>query len=345
MSLASTPLVSVLLPVYNGADTIARAVGSICGQTFPDWELLIVDDGSTDGTAEILARLARDEPRLRIFTRPHAGIVAALNAGFAEARGEWIARMDADDEADPARLEEQVAFLRTPENRAIGLVSCLVEFGGDRQASLGYALHVDWINSLTTPGEIALNRFVESPLAHPSVLFRRSVWVAHGGYRAGDFPEDYEMWLRWLDAGVQMAKVPCILHRWHDPPRRSSRADPRYGPEAFFRVKAEWIAREVRRHAMSRPVYVWGAGRPTRKRTAHLATHGLRVAGYIDVDVKKITPALGGTGLPVLAPEDVPPPGAAFILGYVSSRGARDFIRAALRARGYVEGSDFLMCA
>lgn len=334
-----------MLPVFNGAATAARAVAGICAQAFVDWELIVVDDGSTDGTRAILKSLGRDEPRLRMLRQPHEGIVSALNAGLAEARGELIARMDADDEADPARLAEQVAFIHAPENRDVGLVGCLVEFGGDARSGEGYARYVDWINSLVSPEEIARNRFVESPFAHPSVLFRRDLLARCGGYRAGDFPEDYELWLRWLDAGVRMAKVPKTLLRWNDSPGRLSRTGARYTPEAFFRMKAEWIAREVRRAAGSRPLFVWGAGRPTRKRAAHLERHGLRLAGYVDVDPRKVTPSLGGTGLPVLAPEQLPPPAAAFVLGYVSSRGARDLIRGALQARGCVEGADFLICA
>jgi glycosyltransferase involved in cell wall biosynthesis len=294
------PLVSVVMPVCNGAATVGRAVAGIRAQTLADWELIAIDDGSTDDTRELLYSLARQEPRIRVVPRPHEGVVAALNAGLVVARGPLVARMDADDEAHPERLAEQAAFLRAENNRGLGLVGCLVEFGGDRQASAGYALHVDWINSLVSPEALALNRFVEAPLAHPSVMFRRELLERFGGYRAGDFPEDYELWLRWLDAGVRMAKVPRPLLRWNDPPSRLSRTDARYSPDAFFRVKAGWIAREVRRSARGRPVYVWGAGRPTRKRAAHLETHGLRLAGYIDVDAKKTTPALGGVGRPVL---------------------------------------------
>lgn len=339
------PVVSVLLPVHNGAASVAAAIASVRAQTFPDWELIVVDDGSTDETPDIVAAIAREEHRLRLSRQSRGGIAAALNAGLAEARGEFIARMDADDVSHRERLAEQVAWLRTPENRDVGLVSCLVEFGGDRAANEGYALHVDWINALLTPEQIARERFVESPLAHPSVMFRRACVERHGGYRAGDFPEDYELWLRWLDAGVKMAKVPRALLRWSDSAGRLSRVDTRYAPEAFFRVKAEWIAREVRRLIGSRRLLVWGAGRPTRKRAAHLEAAGLRIAGYVDIDLKKTTAAIGGTGLPVISPAELPRPGEALVLGYVSSRGARELIRGALRSRGFSEGSDFLMCA
>jgi glycosyltransferase involved in cell wall biosynthesis len=335
--------VSVLLPIFNGAATLERALDSIRRQTWTDWELLAVDDGSTDVTAAILDAMAAADRRIRVSRRQHEGLVAALNAGLEQARGELIARMDADDESYPERLAEQVAFLSSAAHRDIGVAGCLVEFGGDASVSAGYALHVAWLNTLVTPEAVALNRFIESPFAHPSVMFRRELVTRHGGYRAGDFPEDHELWLRWLDAGVKMAKVPRALLRWNDGPGRLSRTDARYDPEAFFRLKAEWIAPEVERIRRGREVLVWGAGRPTRKRAAHLEHHGLRIAGYIDVDVKKIGRPVGG--LRVLSPEEIPGTTKVFVLGYVSSRGAREFIREALGARGFVEGRDFLMCA
>jgi glycosyltransferase involved in cell wall biosynthesis len=314
--------------------------------------LLVVDDGSDDGSRDVAKDVARGDARVKLIERPHEGLVAALSEGLAQARGEFVARMDADDEMHPERLAEQVAFLRSVENAGVGLVSCLVEFGGDRVASAGYALHVDWISSLVTPDEIALNRFVESPLAHPSVMFRRELVEKFGGYRAGDFPEDYELWLRWMDAGVRMAKVPRVLLTWNDRAERTSRVDARYEAEAFFRVKARWIAREVKRRmerdgalGITRPTWVWGAGRPTRKRAAALEQCGLRIAGYVDVDPKKWTRAIGGVGMPVISPTELPEPETIFVLGYVSARGARPFIRHELRRRGFVEGRDFLMCA
>jgi glycosyltransferase involved in cell wall biosynthesis len=155
----SSVVVSVLLPVRNAAATVARAVESIRRQTFSNWELIAVDDGSTDGTREWLRAAAQREARIRLIERPAEGIVAALNTGLAAARAPLVARMDADDKSHPARLAEQIAWLETHTD--IGVVGSLVEFGGDATARLGYALHVDWINQLVTPEQITLNRFVE----------------------------------------------------------------------------------------------------------------------------------------------------------------------------------------
>lgn len=338
--MAASPLVSVLLPVRNAAATIARAVGSVQAQTLRDWELVVVDDGSSDGTRAWLRSAAPGEARIRLIEQPALGLVPALNAGLVAARGRFVARMDADDACHPERLAAQVAWLEA--NPGAGLVSCLVGFGGDRAASAGYALHVDWLNTLVAPEAIVLNRFIESPFAHPSVMFRRELVARHGGYRDGDFPEDYELWLRWLDAGVVMGKVPRELLTWHDAPGRLSRTDPRYDPEAFFRMKAEYLAKHLRRSGRLE-AWIWGAGRPTRKRAAHLAAHGLRIAGYIDVDVKKTGKRVGG--VPVIGPDELPPPGRVFVLGYVAKRGVRELTRAELTGRGYAEGRDFLMGA
>ena len=337
-----TPLVSVVMPVFNAAETLAAAVGSIRQQTLPEWELLAVDDGSSTPTAGLLEELARTEPRLRVLRRPHRGIVAALNTGLAEARGRFIARMDADDVAHPERFAAQVEFLEAQIQ--VGLVGSLVEFGGNRATATGYALHVDWMNSLLKPEEIALNRFVESPFAHPSVMFRRELLEHHGGYRVGDFPEDYELWLRWLEAGVVMAKVPRVLLTWNDPPHRLSRTHLRYDSEAFYRSKAEYLARWLHRNVEgSRRILVWGAGRPTRKRAELLTPHGVRISGYIDIDPGKVGREFAGRR--VFAPEDLPSPVEVFVLGYVAKRGARDLARAHLQGRGFCEGQDFLMAA
>jgi glycosyltransferase involved in cell wall biosynthesis len=338
--MAAVPLVSIVLPVRNAHATLPRAVASLRGQTLRDWELVAVDDGSTDGSRELLHVAAQADGRIRLVEQPALGLVAALNAGLAAARGRFIARMDADDECHPERLGEQRSWLEA--HAEFGLVSCQVGYGGDRVANAGYALHVDWINSLVRPEDIALNRFVEAPFVHPSVMFRRELIEQHGGYREGDFPEDYELWLRWLDSGVRMGKVPRELLVWHDTVGRLSRTDPRYSPEAFFRIKAQYLARHLARAGRS-AVWIWGAGRPTRKRAAFLSEYGIRIAGYIDVDAKKTGRSVGG--VPVIGPERLPAAGSVLVLGYVSSRGARELIRAALVQRGYREGSDFLMCA
>lgn len=338
----TTPLVSVVLPAYNAGDVAGRALDSLLAQTLGDIEILAVDDGSRDGTARVILERAATDPRVRPLFLRHRGVAEAFNAGLAAARGEFVARMDADDVSLPRRLELQAAHLAA--HPGLGLVGCRVAFGGDRKAQAGYARHVDWANSLLDREAVSLARFVDSPLPNPSVMFRRALVAEHGGARQGDFPEDYEMWLRWLDAGVAMEKLPETLLVWNDPPDRASRTDPRYAPEAFYRVKAFWLARWLARFNPRHPdVIVFGSGRTTRKRAMLLAEHGVRIRAWVDVDPRKIGASI--KGVPVLAREEVPGPGGCFALPFVASVGAREDICAFLDSRGFVLGRDYIPAA
>lgn len=340
---ASSPRVAVAMPAFNAAATLPEALRSLSEQTLAEWELLAVDDGSTDATWEILAAAAAGDPRIRPLRHAaNRGIVAALDTALAAATAPLVARFDADDFCFPERLARQADYLDShPE---IGLVSCRVAFGGDRERQGGYAAHVDWLNGLVEAEDIRRNRFVESPFAHPSVMFRRELVERFGGYRDGPFPEDYELWLRWLEAGVGMAKLPETLLVWNDPPGRLSRTDPRYAFRAFYRVKADYLARWLARHNPHHPeIVLWGAGRETRKRAEFLVGHGVRITHYVDIDPRKVGQTIHGR--PVLAAGEVPPPDDAFVVAYVASRGAREDIRRRLGAKGYAEGVHFILGA
>lgn len=338
----ANPRVSVVLPVYNAGKALRAAVQSIVDQTEPDWELVVVDDGSTDSSPRIVAEFAKRDSRVRVLKRAHEGIVSALNAGVQACRGPLVARMDADDVSLPERLSVQAGLLDShPE---IGLAGCRVRYGGDREAQAGYAAHVDWANSLVGPEEIAAARFIESPFPHPSVMFRRSVWERFGTYADGPFPEDYQLWLRWMDRGVRMAKADRELLVWNDPPQRLSRTDPRYSPDAFYACKARYLASWLAAHNPRHPdVVVWGAGRVTRKRAENLTDHGIRIEAYVDISPR----AIGQTvhGRPVLAPDELPPPDECFVVPFVANRGARELIRARLQHAGFCELRNFIFAA
>jgi len=323
------------MPVYNAENTVLHALDCLRAQTCPSLEIIVVNDGSTDGTMELLHR----QKDIKLLDHSHRGIVPALNDGLAAAGGNYIARMDADDLCHPERIEMQASYLDTSPD--IGLVGCRVGFGGDRKKQAGYAAHVDWINSLIEPEEIDLNRFVESPFAHPSVMFRRELFELFGAYRDGPFPEDYELWLRWMANGVKGGKVDRELVTWNDPPERLSRTDPRYSVDAFYKTKAEYLFQWLEKHNPHHPdVIVWGAGRVTRKRAGILAGYGLRITHYIDIKERQLN-----CKTPVIQHTDIPDPASCFILPMVGNRGVRDQIRPILQERGFVEGKNCIFAA
>lgn len=336
------PQVSVVLPAYNAERYLPDALESVLAQTFGGYECVVVDDGSADGTGEIADTYAARDRRVRVVHAPHEGLVAALNRGVDAASAPWIARMDADDLMGPRRLERQLAF--AVENPALGLVASRANHLGDRASNEGMAQFVDWTNALVTEEQIAAYRFVESPLIHPTVMFRKEVFDAHGGYREGGFPEDYELWLRWLEAGVRMAKAPEVLFDWRERPERLTRNDDRYSVDAFHAVKApylwRWLAANNPRHPR---VTVWGAGRTTRQRLRWLKELGLEIDAYVDIDPRKVGQVIEGRR--VVAPEELPPPGAAYLLTCVGSRGARELIEGRLQDAGYVALRDYVCAA
>lgn len=337
------PLVSVVLPVRNAGATISRALASLRAQTLAQMEVLVLDHGSADGTAEVLAREKAKYAQLRTrAVEPDRSFAEVLNLGIAMARGRFIARMDADDVCHPERLRLQAE--RLCADPRLGVVGCRVAYGGDRTAQAGYARHVDWINTLLTHEAMALSRFRESPLAHPSVMFRREVPDRYGGYRDGLFPEDYELWLRWFEAGVRFEKCPETLLTWNDRPDRLSRAHPRYAVEHFYAIKSDYLARWLSVHNPFHPdVLIIGAGRVTRRRVERLIAKGICVKAWADLDPGKIGRSYHGA--PVIHHDALPAPGSAFVLPFVSSIGAADSIRAMLEMRGYRRGRDFIEAA
>lgn len=182
-------MVSVILPVRNGAEFVAEAVASVLDQTLHDFELLVIDDGSQDATPTILTRLAEVNPRLRIIAQPPLGLVAALNRGLREARGHYVARMDADDVAASDRFARQVAKLAAhPEVAGLGSACRVIDRNG---TVLGYRCPP------TDPAEIrrALSR--GNCMIHPTMMLRRDLVLRAGGYRAAfRLCEDFDLWLR-----------------------------------------------------------------------------------------------------------------------------------------------------
>ncbi len=335
------PLVSVLLPVRNAAASLPAALDSLCAQSLGAFEILAVDDGSDDGgaTRAVLAAYAGKDRRIRPVCTPHQGIAHALNLAVEHACGRFLARMDADDFSHPDRLRLQASHLL--ENSETDVVSCLVAFGGGPQAA-GYARHVEWINTRLTHAQMALGVFREAPVAHPSVMFRASAFQRLGRYRQGHFPEDDDLWLRWLSAGARFAKLPQTLLIWNDPPDRLSRRDARYDPETFHALKAGHLAAWLAANNPFHPsIYVVGAGRITRRRAEHLIGHGVRIEAYLDIDPRKVGRVIQGR--PVLFHEAVPEAGRCFVVSYVAGHGAAEQVEAFLLSRSFVPAQGYIL--
>ena len=314
------PEVSVIFPYFNAENTMEAAVESILNQTFSSFELLLVNNNSHDKSYFIALALAKKDGRIRLLHETKQGVDHAMNCGLENSRGQFIARMDADDISHPERLEKQVRFLE--ENPETGLVGSYVEYVSHSSGTDGFMRFVNWVNSFYTSEEIELFRFVEIPVVNPTILFRRELYEKLGGCRQGDFPEDFEMQLRFLDAGMKMAKLPEPLLEWHDYSTRLTRSDERYTTEAFFRIKAKYFKKWSEQNNPFHPdIWVWGAGRKTRQRAKLLENEGLKIHGFIDIVKGKTTQKI------TLHFSEIPVPGNIFIVPMVAKYGARELIR------------------
>jgi glycosyltransferase involved in cell wall biosynthesis len=193
--------------VYNGEAFLQEAIDSVLVQRFSDFELIIVDDGSTDRTAAIIAQC--HDPRLRVIRRPHSGLVAALNAGLAAARGKWVARQDADDLCLPSRFEEQLATLTRDRDAVLSFAG--VEIIGARPKH-SRPSHLPRTRALQ-----ALKLCYQCPFTHSTVIFRRDLVLEVGCYDAADFPaEDFALWGRLIQrGGFSAIAKPLLKYRIH----------------------------------------------------------------------------------------------------------------------------------
>ncbi len=331
------PLVSVLLPVRDPGPYLEGCIASLDRQTLSDFEVVAVDDGSTDGSAGALDEWAARDPRVRVVHREQEGLVATLNAGLELCGAPFVARMDADDVSHPRRFELQVAEME--ELPWVGVVSCLVRHFPWHGVGEGYRAYEEWLNSLSTPEAIGRERFVESPVAHPSALVRREIYQAVGGYQDTEWAEDFDLWLRLLEARVCFSKVDRYLYFWREHPERLTRVDARYSVENFLRCKAKYLLSGPL--AGCRRVVVWGAGQTGRRLSKHLLRGGAPIVAFVDIDPKKIGSTLREK--PIISPDQLSllMVEGTVVLAAVGSRGARKLIRGRLNAIGLREGREY----
>jgi hypothetical protein len=337
-----TPELSVVMPVRGGEATVHEAVESCLEQDFEDLEVVIVDDGITGPTREILERMGERDGRLRLMEmdRGDEGLVAALNTGVRAARGSLIGRMDADDVNYPERMGRQAAYLR--EAKEIGVLGCGVKVtGSGGEVGEGFREYERWMNALRGSEDILAQRFIESPMVHPSVVMRREALEAAGGYREREWAEDYDLWLRLMEHGVRFAKLGEVLMEWRDSPGRLTRQGGRYSQENFLKAKAHFLGRLTQ--VVHRGVAICGAGPIGKRMGRELRAEGVALEAFYEVHPRRIGERIGG--VPVISSDDLPRAGGPVLLGAVGLRGGRDRVRGLAIEAGYVEGDDFFCVA
>ncbi|MFN5318640.1 MAG: glycosyltransferase family 2 protein [Bacteroidia bacterium] len=326
--------VSVVLPFINADKMLPQAVNSVLEQS-ESCELILVDNNTHPSDLALL--LAQKYAQINLVQEPQTGIVNALNAGIAASSCPYIARMDADDVMLPHRLKLQADFL--DEHPDIKLVSGLVEYGGDSQMQKGYFEYVEQINSIRTPEHMYWYRFIESPVAHPSVMFRKNMTSRVPPYLEGSFPEDYELWLHVLNEHpYSFAKLDVPILRWNDAPQRLSRQHPAYSDDAFSRIRlaylANWLLQKCR---ITKPILIIGGGKKAKLKIRQLQELGLTIDAFSDLMPRKID------GITFIPWYEVVPKRGFYLISLVSNRHAWKLIESELLNRGFVRETDFIL--
>ena len=324
------------MPVRNGGAFLAGAVQSILDQSLQEFELLLVDDHSSDGAID---RLHRNDDRLVVLSHEGAGVSSAFNAGLARARGQFIARMDADDIALRDRLEQQVSFLRSHED--IDICGACVEIVSEQKIAGGNERYQAWLNNLRTPQAIRREMFIESPIPNPTAMFRSTALRSLGGFHDPEWPEDYDLYLRADARGIKMGKPPGCLLRWREHPGRLTRTEDRYSQGNFQAAKAHYLANS--RLPAGEPVVIWGAGPGGRLMHDLLQGEGTAIKGFLDIHPRRI----GGQkrGLPIWPLDKLSALVDSFILVAVGTAGVRPEIREFMDRHARIEGEDYLFVA
>jgi len=290
------PLVSVVMPVHNGGPYLAEAVDSIRSQTFEDFEFVIVDDGSTDGTPEFLDRVSAVDQRVRVYTQVRRGLVATLNRACSLARGELLARMDADDIAAAHRLAAQVARMQSDPGLGVlgGNITVMKDDGGT----------IYDVRYPSSDAEIRAILRSSSAFAHPAVMMRRSAFEHLGGYRSAFADaEDYDLWLRFGETS-RLGNLPTSVLRYRFHPGQVSC---RRQEQQIISTVAAQVAARLRRDGLSDQLITG---------SAPVTLHELRAVSSASEITQLIVAAAASRALFLASVGD--PAGALEILGWAS---------------------------
>jgi len=322
------PEISIILPVKNQQDFIEKAIDSVYSQTFDDFELIVIDDGSSDGTCYILDKL-KNKYGFKLISFPkNMGIVKALNEGLAVATGKFIARMDGDDIMLPQRLEKQIEFAK--QNLDIDLIGTKVEifkeakkqhiYRGCKLKSLdmdlssalkqieeetklseGVKIYQKWNNSLLTHEDMLKNLYIDCPIVHPTFFAKKEFFEKLNGYAETEYAEDYDLVFRAVYSGFKLGKVNEILLKWRDHQNRETRTNKNLKKDKLFFQKAYFFKNFDKRSKNG--VYVIGVGKFGKKIIGALKHYGVEVKGVLDFSGKRTNGEV--RGIPVISPEKI----------------------------------------
>ncbi len=331
-------MISILMPVYNTAPFLSECIESILAQSYKDWELIAIDDFSTDDSRSILESFRKIDSRIQWYANDEKGIVPALEKGFYMSRGEIVHRMDSDDIMLVKKLENLYSLLREkgPGSVATGKVKY---FSTEWEVRRGFLDYASWINHQIDQDAIFEEVFMECPIASPAWMMYRKDLLSIGGITSGRYPEDYDLVFRMYEHGLKAHGCDSIVHLWRDWSHRASRTKEEYADQLFFDLKVYYFLKY--KYRPDHRLIVWGAGRKGKKlyRTLHnMVPH----VEWVTQNENKIGHNIYGT---ILKDPEAALSSDAQVIVAVSNPGGKSVIRDRLTHAGKVNNVDlFFFC-
>ncbi len=250
-------LISILMPVKNAASFLAATIDSMLKQDYHHWELIAVDDTSTDKSLQILQDHAHKDKRIKVFRNSGHGIIQALSLAFNKSTGDYITRMDADDLMTPNKLSTLCGGLQIHGNGHVA--TGLVKYFADYPLGEGYKLYAHWLNELTVKGDNYQEIYKECVIPSPCWMLHRTDLIKIGAFDSEIYPEDYDLCFRMMEAGLRVIPSDQVLHLWRDHGERASRNDPNYIDNRFLSIKCFYFNKL--HYDSSKHLTLWGAGK------------------------------------------------------------------------------------
>jgi glycosyltransferase involved in cell wall biosynthesis len=277
------PLITIVMPAKNTALFLTECLDSILIQTYINWELLVVDDNSTDTTISILENYAHKDNRIQVFKNKGVGIIDALRLAYSYSKGDFVTRMDADDVMAKNKLE---VMLNQLQDNGIGfLATGLVNYFCEGEIGEGFKRYEEWLNNLSREGLNFDEIYKECVIPSPCWMLHKSDFDKAGAFNADIYPEDYDLAFRFKEINLKCIPTDNELHHWRDYSERTSRTDVNYADSSFIDIKVHYFLKSA--HQKNKNLVVWGAGKKG-KRVAELLVEKNIPFSWICDNPKKI---------------------------------------------------------
>jgi glycosyltransferase involved in cell wall biosynthesis len=251
-----SPLVSILIPYKNTAAFLPECLESIQKQNYSNWEVLAVNDDSSDDSLKLVQSFAEKDSRIQVFQNQGSGIIEALRTGYSKSKGQFITRMDSDDIMTPNKIEVMTSSLLKSGRGYLAVGQ--VKYFSDRGISNGYERYEVWLNKLTAAGSNYSEIYKECVIPSPCWMTYREDLDSCDAFKPNHYPEDYDLTFRFYEQGLKC--IPCneLLHHWRDYDTRTSRTSEHYAQNYFLDIKLYYFLKLE--FDNKRPLIVWGAG-------------------------------------------------------------------------------------